>query len=96
MFFRVEVVLRKLARGGRSCTPDLVCPSMAFCSWGAQGRGERVGHGEGKKTRQEQWRNEQSKEKEWERYGGAGMNRREKTEKGKRGHNGQRASPAEQ
>lgn len=36
-FFLVEVVLRKLASGGRSCTPDLVCPSMAFCSWGIKG-----------------------------------------------------------
>lgn len=41
-FFRVEVVLRKLARGGRSCTPDLVCPSMAFCSWWGEG-GDKSG-----------------------------------------------------
>lgn len=39
---RLEVVLRKLARGGRRCTPDLVCPSMAFCSWEAEGKGKKV------------------------------------------------------
>lgn len=41
-------MFRKLARGGRSCTPDLVCPSMAFCSWGAEGKGKTVQDGEEK------------------------------------------------
>lgn len=46
--FRVEVVFRKLARGGRSCTPDLVWPSIAFCSWGGRGRGKERDNGKKK------------------------------------------------
>lgn len=67
--FRVEVVFRKLARGGRSCTPDLVCPSMAFCSWGAEGKGKRVPNWERKMRQGERETGEENRynkrETEW-------------------------------